>query len=304
MTNDANLMTPGKAFVPVGFVMEQHKQGGEGSGNFGHEGRPGEVGGSGPGGVSFTPAKTRQDAESFAKSNLLDPDRVASMEKWNAQGERYKQYPIVSYRGVDVDTANRINAELLKQQEKGMPKLGTITASAVRSEPGMFAKISGDKLELNTISMGTKDKFEATMKDQSRFYGKEGREAVDFLKSKTTELSPRDQMFLKAADTRLKYSRELVGNDIESVIQHECMHNFSKGYHIKDDAERETFRKERDRATGLSLNSEYKYKISAYGGESFYKSDEHLAESYVAYNKGEYENIHPEMLSFFRKWTK
>lgn len=41
--NDANLMSPGKAYVPM-------CQGGEGSGNFGHEGRPGEVGGSGPGG--------------------------------------------------------------------------------------------------------------------------------------------------------------------------------------------------------------------------------------------------------------
>lgn len=44
---DANLMTPGKAFVPM-------CQGGEGSGNFGHAGRPGEVGGSGPGGGSIT----------------------------------------------------------------------------------------------------------------------------------------------------------------------------------------------------------------------------------------------------------
>jgi hypothetical protein len=50
MTKDANLMQPGKAYVPVGSKVEQHKHGGEGSGNFGHEGRPGEIGGSGPGG--------------------------------------------------------------------------------------------------------------------------------------------------------------------------------------------------------------------------------------------------------------
>jgi len=52
---DANLMQPGKAYVPVGSMMEQHKHGGEGSGNFGHEGRPGEVGGSGEGGGSAKP---------------------------------------------------------------------------------------------------------------------------------------------------------------------------------------------------------------------------------------------------------
>lgn len=54
MTKDANLMQPGKAYVPVGSMMEQHKHGGEGSGNFGHEGRPGEVGGSGGGGGSIS----------------------------------------------------------------------------------------------------------------------------------------------------------------------------------------------------------------------------------------------------------
>jgi hypothetical protein len=47
---DANLMQPGRAYVPTGSKVEQHRQGGEGSGNFGHAGRPGEVGGSGEGG--------------------------------------------------------------------------------------------------------------------------------------------------------------------------------------------------------------------------------------------------------------
>jgi hypothetical protein len=50
--NDANLMMPGRAYVPTGSKTEQVKDGGPGSGNFGHEGRPGEVGGSGEGGGS------------------------------------------------------------------------------------------------------------------------------------------------------------------------------------------------------------------------------------------------------------
>lgn len=54
---DANLMQPGKAYVPM-------CQGGEGSGNFGHEGRPGEVGGSGPGGGSF-PKSEKSDRVSI-----------------------------------------------------------------------------------------------------------------------------------------------------------------------------------------------------------------------------------------------
>lgn len=47
--NDANLMFPGRAFVPVGSKVESVTQGGSGSGNFGHGGRPGERGGSGEG---------------------------------------------------------------------------------------------------------------------------------------------------------------------------------------------------------------------------------------------------------------
>jgi len=52
--NDANLMQPGRAYVPTGSNVEQVRDGGAGSGNFGHAGRPGEVGGSGPGGGGST----------------------------------------------------------------------------------------------------------------------------------------------------------------------------------------------------------------------------------------------------------
>lgn len=51
---DANVITPGTAYVP-------HCQGGEGSGNFDHEGRPGEVGGSGGGGSIVTEGNVKWD---------------------------------------------------------------------------------------------------------------------------------------------------------------------------------------------------------------------------------------------------
>ena len=47
---DPNTDSAGYAHVPVGQRVEQVKNGGEGSGNFGHSGRPGEPGGSGEGG--------------------------------------------------------------------------------------------------------------------------------------------------------------------------------------------------------------------------------------------------------------
>ena len=77
-------MQPGKAYVPVGSVMEQHKHGGEGSGNFGHEGRPGEVGGSGEGGGS-----TFNDYS----SNITDAGSVSHI-KSIVEEEEYEYYGI------------------------------------------------------------------------------------------------------------------------------------------------------------------------------------------------------------------
>jgi hypothetical protein len=64
--NDANLMQPGRAFVPQGSKVEQLKHGGEGSGNFGHAGRPGEVGGSGEGGGGNAEKQSAARKEGFA----------------------------------------------------------------------------------------------------------------------------------------------------------------------------------------------------------------------------------------------
>lgn len=78
-------MQPGTAFVPTGSKVEQHKHGGEGSGNFGHAGRPGEVGGSGPGGG----AGTFNDYS----SNLTDTESVAHI-KSIVDEEEYEYYGI------------------------------------------------------------------------------------------------------------------------------------------------------------------------------------------------------------------
>ena len=68
--NDANLMMPGRAYVPTGSKTEQVKDGGPGSGNFGHAGRPGEVGGSGPGGGSGKSERSAFDLPKVGERTL------------------------------------------------------------------------------------------------------------------------------------------------------------------------------------------------------------------------------------------
>lgn len=102
--NDANLMQPDKAFVPM-------CQGGEGSGNFGHEGRPGEVGGSGPGGGSITGRDTAghqkiKDIEGQIHSNSSEHAAVYTKEG--------KQ---VIVKGGDAHSVSFTDAELLEMKD-------------------------------------------------------------------------------------------------------------------------------------------------------------------------------------------
>lgn len=69
---DANTMTPGKAYAPI-------CQGGDGSGNFGHDGRPGERGGSGEGGGS-APVKAAGSSASTDKSLISSMSKASNRD--------------------------------------------------------------------------------------------------------------------------------------------------------------------------------------------------------------------------------
>lgn len=99
---DPNVDKAGFAEVYIGRQVEQVKNGGEGSGNFGHEGRPGEVGGSGPGGggshsfekagkkVTLSGTRTRSDN---ARRNAEIKMDVNGKEGWVSDVYESKQSP-------------------------------------------------------------------------------------------------------------------------------------------------------------------------------------------------------------------
>lgn len=99
---DANLMTPGKGFVPM-------MQGGEGSGNFGHEGRPGEVGGSGSGGTPPVPKTVEYFNIQYSSSGREKIPVSAKGTRWMVfpeKGEPYF-YPPSSAKGIYTDDQKR-----------------------------------------------------------------------------------------------------------------------------------------------------------------------------------------------------
>ena len=187
-----------------------------------------------------------------------------------------------------------------------MPKLSTIRGKAFTKQKSLLARVNqfGD-LEINTVTMGNPEKFARLKITEQRLYGSEGRDLYNKLLSNKDSLTPRQLREIDMLGNRLKYSREMVGDSIKSVIDHEMMHHYSHGSHLLESDARVTFKSAWRQATGESLKSEYKYKISAYGGEGvFDKVEEHIAESYAAYRLGETGNIHPQLLKFFRENLK
>jgi len=72
--------------------------GGEGSGNFGHEGRPGEVGGSAPSGSASPKVKEWAEQKFGAEKGKAFSDWFAGSKVVNEKGE-----PLVVYHGTNAD---------------------------------------------------------------------------------------------------------------------------------------------------------------------------------------------------------
>lgn len=87
----------GRAFLISGMVAD----GGPGSGNFNHEGRPGEVGGSGPGG-----------GESESKSDGLDSSHIESMQKFHKALESADPHCYGSEEGIDAQVRSDYRREM------------------------------------------------------------------------------------------------------------------------------------------------------------------------------------------------
>jgi len=69
-----SLHIPGSRSVTYRVQQENaHLQGGEGSGNFGHEGRPGEIGGSGGGGSSEKKGGSYVSSETISNQHSAPP---------------------------------------------------------------------------------------------------------------------------------------------------------------------------------------------------------------------------------------
>ena len=86
-----------------------------------------------------------------------------------------------------------------------------------------------------------------------------------------------------------------------TTIDHELAHLFASRYGKDDEAKRKEFHVEMHEMVRATRESDYRYKLSHYGGEDPHP-EECYAEAFSAYRLGEKDNLHPLALKFFKKY--
>ena len=222
---------------------------------------------------TFTPAKTLEQAEEYAKT-FTDGDRFGALG--------------VSYEGLSVEVANIVNKTVggfYKKYKvdkfggilapKGNTKLGKMVANATAGySPVRHGFLLNRKSlkDIKTAEKGLRENNEVVRK----FYDDPNRYNRDKLSRRVL------QVLENSKDTM----RATVPTTVEEVLWHELGHSLEK-----------PLRKVSNYDEIKDRMKDYAPKISGYACDSF---SEYLAESFCAYNKGE-KNIDPVLIKAFKE---
>lgn len=195
-------------FTDEGWIDFEPKKGGAGSGNFGHAGRPGQVGGSsaeGAGqsaGSTLTPGtemprgkdgKGREHVEIFmGREEVTEHKEALSNEEWStvyaarAEHTEHRQSP-------EVYDARAYTTERMKEQDKSLNRvIGAIKATETRSKTAIAklqaeANVLWSKIEANQNEMFNKDfPITAERKAEIKAEGERIGDQLDVISGKIT----------------------------------------------------------------------------------------------------------------------
>lgn len=222
----------------------------------------------------FTPAKTIEEAEEYAKEFVDD-------SIFGATG--------VSYGGLSVETANAVNEALTKLfDDYDIGKLGGVIAPKGNTKLGK--SIANAKAAYSPVrkSLLLNNKTMKNLKTLAKEIEEEKRLVAEYLKN------PKVFTFsTKKAEAVAKASavsgRATVPETIEDIINHEFGHTFEKAISQMDNFDL------------IKANMpKYAEKISGYATTDI---GEYIAESFASYKKGE-KLIDPELEKAFKKLKK
>jgi hypothetical protein len=255
--------------APAASSMRASRDCGTGSGGFkpgnkcaGEGGGESDSGGGG-GSSRYREAKTREEAEQVAKSYAKN----------------------VSFRGVDVASANKINKSLDEffEAHPDVPPLESLESkkftggsSTGKETAAANYNMLSHKMMVNTAIMGSEKKWEA--------YQQLGKEAEQVVSKALSEgrLTGRQK---EIAEMHLSRGT-LVDGSFSGAITHEMGHHFDAKVLMKQDIA--------VRKRLMDRRPDFEPKLSGYASTNAF---EYFAESYVAYRRG--RDIDPELKAVF-----
>lgn len=286
---------------------------------------------------TFVPAKTREEAEQFALNNLVNQEyrksREESRQRALDMADRANKVPgvsthyvinekdftLINYRGLDLNIVNKINETVNKNVHMGLANPREIVTTQFKKgsdKETTLAIARGQSLELNTVNIGNNKKVQELIDKAASFRDENGLGLMKELEQMNTNgrLDDHGKFLYGVLQEAQKYSREGVGYEknstperaIEATINHEFGHMMLRdGGKFYNNNE---FKNDMKAITINTLESDYKYKLSSYGGGvrtktiTFGTQEECFCEMYAAWRFFEDENLHPNAIKFFQKY--
>ena len=229
---------------------------------------------------SFTPAKTVEEAEEYAKQFVKE-------KTWSGNGN-------VSYKGLSLESANKFNETLLNLYEQNdIHLLNNIQPMNFRqtiwkgseTTPMAYRSAGDGDLFLNPKIMKNAKSLDAYMEEGRKAF-KTCAENIDKFKGTDRELI---ETYLKAGSSLVA---ETTDDAMKTIIEHEM------GHHIQHSIIYNSEEMAKIVADGFE---EYGVKISGYATKT---KGEYIAESYAAFCNGKAELIDPKLKDIFENIRK
>lgn len=220
--------------------------------------------------IEFTPAENISDAETYARNNFVEGGF------FNLTGKD------VSFKGVDIEVANKINKRLEKiYATYDIDKLQSLEAFGKANKKIYSAHTDAPMYTTNFGNIGLNSTL-LSSENKIAEYVKKGEESFEYVINNKSVLSGKS---LELAEIYEKAGRSLVDNSVEGMITHEVGHHLSYMSEVNKEL------------SSISQSGEwqkYAETLSGYANTSF---GEYIAESFTAYINS--EKIQPEIKKIF-----
>lgn len=232
----------------------------------------------------FTPAKTTQEAEEFARQFVVDG-----------------KYGKVSYSGIDIQYANDMNRALNEVLSQYEPKYKLQSIEPMNKRSKAFRDSDADMAyRWSSCDMYFQKAYYKSERDFKKHLAQH-RELYDQVMPNIDALIEQYRGATGMARKQFDYveALKITGRtNVGDISAHDSMvHEI--GHYLDDTLFRSEFQN-----SGFSIKDSYeKYakKVSAYATES---NREYLAESFLAYWKGETDILDPDLVAIFERLRK